>query len=435
VNELDLYRIATTAGGPLIRLYLERRKLRAKEDPERFGERLGCAGLPRPEGNLIWVHAASVGESLSLLALIEVLCRRWPGHAVLMTTGTVTSARLMADRLPAGAIHQFIPVDRATYVRRFLDHWRPDLVVWSESEFWPNLLLDTGARGVPMVLVQGRISDRSYANWCRRPRTIARLLSCFALCLGQSSTDAERLRYLGAPRVGNLGNLKFAKPPLPFDAEELDRLRCAIDGRPVWLAASTHPGEEEIATGVHLRLRGRTEGLLTAIVPRHPGRGQEIARRLSDRGVLIARRSAGEPITKATDVYIGDTIGELGLFYRLAPVVFVGKSLAGEGGQNPLEAAQLGCALVHGPQMNNFAEIVHRLAAVGAAQEVCDEGSLAEAVAQLLADDTARRRMGEAGRQVAAAEAGALDRVVDAIAAFLPPVQEKGGEETRRART
>jgi 3-deoxy-D-manno-octulosonic-acid transferase len=382
---------------------------------------------------LIWFHAASVGESLSLLGLMEVVRRRWPDHPVLMTTGTVTSARLMTERLPEGAIHQYIPVDRVSYVRRFLAHWRPALALWAESEFWPNLLIETAARGVAMVLVQGRISDRSYARWRRRPKTIARLLSSFALALGQSGPDAERLRLLGASRVDCLGNLKFAKSPLMFDADELERLQGAIGDRPLWLAASTHPGEEEIAAAVHARIRPHNQGLLTMIVPRHPERGQAIARNLRERGVVIARRASGEPITEATDVYLGDTIGELGLFYRLAPITFVGKSLAGEGGQNPLEAAQLGCAVVHGPRMSNFAEIARRLAAAGAAVEVLDDTSLAQTVARLLADRPARHRMGEAGRRVAATEAGALDRVADAIAAFLPSIENNCGREKRIA--
>lgn len=414
---LGIYRFLTTVGGPLIRRHLERRLERGKEDRARFSERLGVAGRPRPEGFLVWVHAASVGEALSVVPLAERLLAARPGCSVLVTTGTVTSAGLMANRLPEGAFHQYLPVDRLPYVKAFLDHWRPDLALWAESEFWPNLVVETADRGIPMVLVNGRISDRSFARWQRFPDSIRRLLGGFALCLGQTEGDAERLRALGARRAECRGNIKFSAPPLPCDAAELERLKT---DRPLWLAASTHAGEEALAGRVHKALAARSPDLLTVVVPRHPERGAAVAGELRGLGLAVALRSAGEVPQAETQVYVADTMGELGLFYRLAPLVAMGKSLLPPGGgQNPLEPARLGCAVLHGPHMGNFAEMIRRMTAAGASREVADEAALAEVLAALLADPEERRRAGETARTFAESEAGALDAVMEALEPFL----------------
>lgn len=415
---LALYRGVTGAGGPLIRLYLERRRRRGKEDPERFHERLGRSLTARPAGPLVWLHAASVGESLSVLPLVEGIVAR-PGVNVLVTTGTVTSAELMRARLPAGALHQYVPVDRLAWVRRFLDHWRPDLALWVESEFWPNLVSETAARGVPMILVNGRVSARSFRGWQRFPGFVRRLLAGFALCLGQTEEDAERLRLLGAPKALCMGNLKMATPPLPADATAVESFRGVLAGRPAWLAASTHAGEEEIAADVHNRLAHRVPGLLTIVVPRHPQRGPAIAETLRGRGLAVALRSRGEPVAQDTAVYVADTMGELGLFYRCCPVAFVGKSLEGGGGQNPLEPARLGCVVLFGPRMDNFAAIAADMLAAGAAVEVAGGIELAERVAAMLGDDALRARHAAAARSYATRAAGVLDAVLAALAPFL----------------
>ncbi|MCP5367020.1 MAG: 3-deoxy-D-manno-octulosonic acid transferase [Hyphomicrobiales bacterium] len=429
--KLQVYRAATALGGPLIRLYLARRRARGKEDAARFGERLGHPGRPRPPGPLVWLHGASVGESLSLLPLVQRLRRDLPGAAALVTTGTVTSARLMAERLPEGAFHQYVPVDRAAWVRTFLDHWRPDLILWSESEFWPNLLCEPAARGIPMVLVNGRVSDRALATWRRHRGLIRHLLAGFALCLGQSPRDAERLRELGAPRVDCLGNLKQAAAPLPVDAADLAALDAALDGRPRWLAASTHAGEEALAGRVHRALAGRHPGLLTMVVPRHPDRGAAVAADLRRQGLAVARRGGGEAPAADTDVLLADTLGELGLFYRLGGVAFVGKSLLAEGGQNPLEPAQLGCAVLYGPHMGNFTDTVAGLEAAGAAQAVADEAALAAAVDRLLADPAERARRAAAGAAFATARSAVLDDVMAALEPFLAPLRAAAPEPTR----
>jgi len=407
---LALYRGVTALAGPLVERYLDHRLAQGKEEAARLGERRGAASRPRPAGFLAWVHGASVGEAVSALPLVDRLLAH---GSVLVTTGTVTSAALMAERLPAGALHQYVPVDRHAWVARFLEHWRPDLALWLESELWPNLVLATAARGVPMVLVNGRMSARSFARWHWAPGTIRQLLGAFDACLAQSEPIAARFRALGARAVSAPGNLKFAAPPLPADAAALAALRAALGDRPRWLAASTHPGEEAIAGRVHQALAAKFPGLLTIVAPRHPARGAEIAAALPGR---VTRRAAGQP--PDGDIHVADTLGELGLFYRVAPLVFIGRSLAAEGGQNPLEPARLGCAVLHGPHMENFIDALELLG--NALTRVDDEPALAGAVGMLLADAEHRAALGARARERATRGADVLDAVMTALAPYLP---------------
>jgi len=416
---LSLYRTVTTLGQPLIRFYLARRLARGKENPARFGERLGRAGKTRPDGKLVWIHAASVGEALSLLPLIERLQANFSNWNILLTTGTVTSAELMAERLPEGAIHQFVPVDRAAYAERFLAHWHPDLALWAESEFWPNLISLAASKDLPMVLLNGRVSNNSYRNWRRFGGLIRKLLGAFSLCLGQTNSDAARLSDLGAKNAKSVGNLKFATPALPAEPQELKNLNSQIGERPCWLASSTHKGEEEIAANIHLSLKQKHPGLLTLIVPRHAGRGHDVATALQTMDIKTALRSAGDAITTDTDVYIADTMGELGLFYRLAPIVFMGKSLVAMGGQNPLEAARLGCALIFGPNMSNFAEIADTFIQKQASLEIADEAGLRDTVDHLLDHPDECQALAQAARAVAEDEASVLDAVMQELAPYL----------------
>jgi 3-deoxy-D-manno-octulosonic-acid transferase len=425
---LAFYRLVSAAVGPLVRLYLERRRRAGKEDHARMGERFGESEEDRPEGPLIWLHAASVGESASALPLIDRLLSQNPDLHVLVTTGTVTSAKMLADRLPQRAFHQFVPVDLPYAVRRFLDHWRPDLTLWMESEFWPNLLRMTRRRGVPMVLVNARISPRSYANWRRFPLTIGQLLSSFELCLGQNRGEAERLTALGAVKVAAPGNLKFAMPPLPADEKELAAFRKDSAGRPLWLAASTHPGEEEMAAEAHREIRPGFPGLLTIIVPRHVTRGTAITRLLRGEGMNVAQRSAGEAPTGETDIYVADTMGELGLFYRLVPVVFLGGSLVPHGGQNPIEPGQLDCAIVTGPHTFNFLEIVADMRTAGVLLEIDSAADLASAVGSLLRDPERTGEMAAAVHRIAVSGGAAIDHLMEALAPFTVPLMEIGGK-------
>jgi 3-deoxy-D-manno-octulosonic-acid transferase len=416
---LAAYRGLTGLAAPLIDLYLADRARRGKEDARRIDERRGLASLDRPSGSLIWLHAASVGEAQALIALVRRLIDGHPDRHVLITTGTVTSAELLLTRLPPRTFHQFVPVDRVAWVRRFLDHWRPQLAVWMQSELWPNLVTETAAREVPMALINARLSARSFARWRRLPGVIGPLIEKFALCLTVNEEQAARWRGLGAAAVNIVGDLKFAAAPLPVDPVRRKALADMIGQRRVWLAASTHDGEEAAALEVHRRLTKRWTDLLTIVVPRHPTRGDEIAMMLSGSGIAVARRSKGEPVTAATGIYLADTLGELGLFYALAPVVFVGGSLTPRGGHNPLEPAHFDCAIVHGPDMTNNPELGGQLAEVGGAVTATDVDSLVETVERLLADPTRRIALATAASGVVRANAQVLGRTADALEALI----------------
>lgn len=415
----SLYRGLTTLAGPAVRLYLDRRLAAGKEDSARRGERFGTAARPRPPGRLAWIHAASVGEANSVLVLIDRLLAETPDLTVLMTTGTVTSAELMARRLPERAFHQYVPVDLPAAVDRFLDHWRPDLVLWTESEIWPNLLAAVRTRGIPAALVNARMSERSFNRWRCASGLITPLLSTFQVTLAQSEEDADRLRRLGAPGVVSVGNLKFSAEPPPADPTALETLRAACAGRPVWLLASTHPGEDELAATVHEALAARLPGLLTLLIPRHAHRGTDIAALLRGRGLTVSRRGEGT-LPAATDaVHIADTMGEMGLFYRLAPVVCMGGSFVPHGGQNPVEPALLGCAVLYGPHMWNFAEITRQLEGAGGALPVPGTEALPDAVGRLLSDEAARARVVAGATAVTEGNRRIVDRALAALAPVL----------------
>ena len=413
------YAIVTDLAAAPLALWLKRRAARGKELPERLAERFGTSALPRPAGRLAWFHGASVGECLSLLPLMEAVIAR--GWQVLITSGTVTSAKLMAERLPKGARHQFVPLDRRAWARRFLDHWHPDLVLWAESELWPNMLLEIGRRGTPAVLVNARLSDRAFRGWRRWPGFARQTLAAFTLVLAQSEVDRSRFADLGARDVRVSGNIKLAAPPPPADGEALAALRTSLGGRPRWLAASIHPGEDAIVAAVHGALKPRYADLLTMVVPRHADKGVDMAAVFAAEGLSVARRSLGETVQPGTDILLADTMGELGLFFRATDLVFMGKSLAVGGGQNPAEPALLGCALVFGPDMSNFRETAAELVTAGGAIQVENAAALTGAVDRLLGDAARRRAMGEKAEACIAAHGDALKETLQHLAPWLAP--------------
>lgn len=420
---IGAYRLATSALTPFAPLVLAWRRRSGREDPARARERMGSPAIKRPGGRLAWVHGASVGEGIALLPLMVRLRQR--GFLVLLTTGTVSSARILGERLPDGVLHQYAPLDAPRFMQRFLDHWRPDIVLVAESELWPNMLLEAQARSIPVVLVNARMSQRSYERWKRAPRSIRALLRPIHLCLAQSVADASRLIDLGAARVQVAGNLKYDVPALPADPQELAQLRALIGSRPVWLAASTHDGEERMAITLHRALQQRFPDLVTIVAPRHAQRGPDVEREALKAGVAPIRRAAGHklPATGA-QFYIADTMGEMGLFYRLASVVFLGKSFAGGGGgQNPIEPAKLGAAILHGPDVSNFTDVYAEFARRGGARQVNDIEDFARALTQLLGDARRMREMSRAAGEAVDALVGACDNIMNAIEPYVLQMQ------------
>lgn len=425
------YRCVGAAIYPFLGTYLAYRAARGKEERPRRYERYGVASVARPAGPLVWFHAASVGETTAVVPLIQEVRRR--GISIVLTTGTVTSATIARDRLAETVIHQYVPLDLKPAIRRFLDHWQPDLAIIAESEIWPMTILELGARRVPQVLVNGRLSDRSFRNWSRRPGLADALFENMSHVVAQSDLDAERFRALGARPVTVSGNLKVDVMMPSADPATLGRLKGEIGDRRTWAAISTFEGEEKVAADVHLQVRQRRRAL-TIIVPRHPDRSDGVEQMLLGKNLSVARRSRNDVITPETDVFLGDTIGEIGLYLNLADIVFVGKSLKNKGGQNPLEPAMVGCAVLSGRHVENFREPYQKLLKSGGAKIVKDEAMLARGVEYLMANDQARQTMILAGKATVAGMRGALPRTVAALEPFINPLTMQARLQAQDAR-
>jgi 3-deoxy-D-manno-octulosonic-acid transferase len=418
---LHVYRALTAAATPLAPALISHRLKHGKEHVARINERYGESKVARPPGPLVWVHGASVGELLAVIPLIGRIRHR--GFGVLCTSGTVTSANLAEQRLPRGVIHQFVTLDAPRFVNRFFDHWRPDMALFVESDLWPNLIVTTAGRKIPLILVNARLSERSFKRWRQVPGTIAALLRCFDLCLAHSAAHAARYRELGAPRVVTTGNLKLDVPDPPADPEPLAALKAAIADRPVFVGASTHPGEEIVLIEAHRRLRATFPRLLTIVAPRHPDRGPGILEIANAANLKVGLRSRGALPDLDTDIYVADTLGELGLLYRLAPVVFVGGSLASHGGQNPIEAIKLGAAILHGPHVWNFAEIYAALDQACGSKPVCDVEELAARAGAWLTNANQRASVVAAARATVADLGGALEQTLAALEPYLMQIR------------
>lgn len=413
---LKIYRSASRLAAPIAKFALGRRLAAGKEDPDRIGERRGEASVERPAGELVWIHGASVGESLSILPLVKRLRALQPNLSFLVTTGTVTSAALMKERLPDGAIHQYVPLDHPPFVEKFLEHWRPDAAIFVESEFWPNLILKARDRIPHMALVNGRMSPSSFEDWRRQPNMIRFILSSFDKIYAQDDENAGRLTTLSGRAVTSVGNLKNAAPPLPGADDRLDQLNAALGDRRRWLAASTHPGEEDIVIRAHRMLAADYPDLLTIIAPRHPARGADVAAACEAAGLRCALRSKSDTIDPSTDIYIADTLGELGVFYRLCDIAFVGGAINPKGGHNPLEPARLSSAIIHGPNTFNFEQIYAEMRAAGGAALVRNENEMAMAVRRLFRDEKTRMAMVAAAQ--ACAEENAEKILIEICAAL-----------------
>ncbi len=422
---LTFYRLLTDSLAWPIWLWLRLRAWRGKEDGSRLSERRGLSSLSRPAGQVVWCHAASVGESLTLLPLIERLTAQ-ARVQVLITTGTVSSAQVMADRLPPNVIHQFAPWDRRPWVNRFLDHWQPALAVRMESEIWPNTLLAAKERNIPTTVINGRLSERSFKRWARFSHTANRLFSELDLAVCQTEVFAGYFGKLGVDDVRIAPNLKLSAAPLPTQDAEVKKVQNNIGERPVWLAASTHMEEERLVIETHNALAEEIETVLTVVVPRHPERGTYFKQRVTARGFCASLRSAEESLNSKTDVYIADTFAELGLFYRVAPVVFMGKSIDAVGGQNPIEPTHFDCAILFGPHMENFEDIARTMVEGNMAIQVTDGAALQNTIKTLLMDENRRTSLSQAAKSLNRLGENGLETTFNALTELLTKSKVNG---------
>lgn len=417
---LQFYRSATSVLSPIIAFYVYARTLRGKEDKTRLRERFGYPAFPRPNGVLVWAHAASVGEMMSCLHLLKALITKRPDITILLTTGTVTSARLAPAKLSEGIVHHYMPIDTPKAVKRFQSHFRFDLALWMESELWPNHLRMLAHNATPCLLINARMSERSSRRWSWFSASIKTLLSTFIAIYAGSDGDAARFARLGAPSIHMAGNIKYDAPALQADASVLNDLTQLFFQRPIWIAASTHAGEETIILDAHKIITHSIPNLLTIITPRHAKRGESVARLVASQHLKYARRSAQDSITPDTAIYIADTMGELGNFFRLCDIVFVGGSLVARGGHNPIEPARLNCALITGPHIHHFTDIYSHFTSHLAIEIVKDAASLANAVTNLMLSIELRNERAQAASAVVSAHAGATRKLLKHALQLLP---------------
>lgn len=418
-SALRLYRWAGIAVYPFVGAYIGLRAAKGKEDHARRDERYGHPSLARPDGPLVWFHAVSVGETNAVIPLIREIRRR--DINVVLTTGTLTSAKVAMARLDPAVHHQYVPLDLKPAISRFLDHWQPDIAIFAESEIWPMTIMELGRRHIPQILVNARMSERSFYRWRRMSGIAGALFDHLALVIAQSEHDAEHFRELGALPVLVSGNLKVDNDLPPTDSVARLHYELEIGDRRTWAAISTFEGEELAAAQVHKLLRSRTE-ILTIIVPRHPERADQIEEMLVAEGLNVARRTRGDAVTAETDILLGDTIGEMGLYLQLTEIAFVGRSLTAEGGQNPLEPAMMGCAILSGGHVQNFRETYQALAKNGSARMVRDTEMLAKGVYYLINNDEARLAMIEAGYETVHQMRGALTATIRGLEPYINPL-------------
>jgi len=415
------YGVATRALGPLTPILLSRREKQGKEDPARKQERHGQTDLARPAGELIWLHGASVGECLMLRPVIDRILSTRPNSHVLVTSGTVTSAEILAKQLPERALHQFAPLDYPKAVRRFLEHWKPDMAIWAESEIWPNLIRQTKAAGIPMALLNARFSQKSLQGWQKRQKSARALMGSFDLILAADTQTADGLTWVLGDPVESAGNLKDAAAPLPADKAALKTLKSQTSRRPIWCAASTHPGEDELMIKAHLEILDRNKSSLLILAPRHPERSGDIQKLLKKSKLNFVTRTSGKPIEKSTQVYVFDTIGEMGLAYRLSKITFVcGSLIEGLSGHNPLEPARLKNAVLTGPHIASFADSYMGMIAFDAAQRILSPNIIGQTVIDILADKTRLAELQNLAETYATGRDAVLDYVWERLEPLLP---------------
>lgn len=411
---------------PFLWVYLQIRVLQNKEIKSRLDEKYGIASRPRPSKNLIWIHAASVGEAQAAIIIINKIHEECPQTSFLITTVTTTSAMMLEQKLPPKTIHQFIPIDHPQWVARFINHWKPNLALFLESEIWPNILLTLEKNNIPSILINGRLSDNSFKNWCRVKSIAQQIFSTFNLILAQSSNDTNRFQQLDAT-AKTMGNIKLNALPLSYDKAQYEILKNAIGKRPFWVYASTHNGEEEMAARIHLSLKEKLPELLTIIVPRHPNRSDDIQNKLNIMGLKIKARHTNKTLFSThDDIYLVDTLGELGLFYTLSPISMIGRSFShdGGGGHNPIEAAQLDSVVLTGPNIQYQYNLFNPMFEQNAAIQVKNEDELAKMVYLLLTNTNKRFEYLANTKTFISNLENIIDTIMIEIKPFLPKYEK-----------
>ncbi|MCZ2328107.1 lipid IV(A) 3-deoxy-D-manno-octulosonic acid transferase [Bartonella sp. F02] len=414
-----IYRMISFCLQPLVSFYFLLCSVCRKEERKRQKERLGKSCKLRPQSPLIWFHAASIGETFALFSLINYILSLKIN--VLLTTGTMTSSTLAKQYFGNRLIHQYAPLDLELTMRRFIQHWKPDLVVVCESEIWPFRIQELAKRRIPQIIVNAHMSERSFKAWQKQFTFAKHIFKHIDMVIGQNERDIAHYRALGVKSVALSGNLKADVFPV-VDQALFTRYRNAVKNRPVWAAVSTHEGEEKIAFEVHKILKKYLPNLLTIIVPRHPERSEDILKEYSDGSLHFVRRSSNTIPNANTDILFGDTIGEMGLFLRLAQVAFIGKSLCEYGGHNPLELAVLGTAILTGPHVSNFQDMFEQFLSRDAARVVTNSQQLADQVYKFLTNEELRQKMVERAYAVANGMTGALERTLKELEPFLQPL-------------
>lgn len=416
---LTFYRALTGISGPALKIYLNKRLQRGKEDPQRLRERFGEASLPRPSGKLLWIHSASNGEILSILPMVPILLAKKPDWNILMTAGT-RSARDSFDKQaanfpPGRVIHQFIPVDHPSWVHKFMNHWHPDAVIWMESELWPNLLHAIRKRNLPAVLLNARMRPNTVKRWRSLTSAVREMLSTFCTVFVMAKNFAPIYQEFGARQIEYFGNLKIDKPPLAVDTAALQELKTMIGNRPCISAIATHPTDEALFAETYQKLKAEHPTLLGLIALKHPSRGEDVRAELATMGLNVSLRSTGDAITPETAIYIADTFGEMGLWYNLAPFGLIGGSVFPFGGQNPYEGIHFGFVAIYGPYMFNFPDTTAILEENDISVLIDDKSKLYEAMKYLLDHPDVLSRKQETAKRVATESTHIIEPTADYI--------------------
>lgn len=421
-RDLQIYGLMTGLLAGFLPGILQRRAAKGKEDRARLGERLGTASITRPEGTLVWLHGASVGESMVALSVAQHMRAQAPNLQFLFTSGTKTSANLIASRLHSADRHSYVPVDTQRATTAFIAGWAPDLAIFIEGEIWPNLIIAARKAGISTALINARMTTKSVANWARHKAAAHYLFDGFDLVLPADERTKLSLSRLRSKEIGEAGNLKLESSPPQVDKEILGALRAAIGDRPVWLAASTHAGEEKSLILAHNALTMGAPDALMILAPRHPERANDVEVDCRIAGFVPMRRSKGQVPAAHDPIWLWDTMGELGLAMSLASVTLMGGSFVGSvGGHNPVEPAQLGSAIISGALVHNFEGLYHELEEHGGARILDDPSPdrIAVCVAGLLGNEDQRGKEVQAAREVISRGAGAMAATVKRLLELL----------------